>query len=203
MHDLLPELKKKKLLLASGSPRRRELLEAAGFRPKFIPLKKVDETLPENLEGCSPAEYLANRKASAYISEISSDELLLAADTIVCLEEEILGKPKNNEEAFEMLKKLSGRRHCVTTGVAMCSKHWSVHFSDSTFVDFKPLNNSELNYYINHYKPFDKAGAYGIQEWIGLVGVEKLEGSYFNVMGLPVAKIFDQLKKNAGRFFKK
>ncbi|WP_242918877.1 Maf family nucleotide pyrophosphatase [Pontibacter liquoris] len=179
------------LLLASNSPRRKELLAGLGLAFE-VRVKEVSEDFPEHLKGAEVAEYLASHKAAAYAAEITN-QVLLTADTIVCLGDRILNKPQNYEEAFVMLRSLSGTSHEVITGVCLLTQHQKVIFSDSTRVYFKALSDEEIHYYITHYKPFDKAGAYGIQEWIGKIGITRLEGSYFNVVGLPVQKLYEQL----------
>jgi len=185
----------KKLLLASASPRRSQLLKDADFNFSVIKGKEVDETIPDYLTGKDAAVFLAELKADAYSEEIRNNTVLITADTLVCLEDKILGKPKDEKEAFKILQLLSGKEHKVITGVAVRSleKHFS--FADETGVKFKPLSEAEIDYYITHYNPFDKAGAYGIQEWIGYIGITEIKGSYFNVMGLPVQKLYEVLKK--------
>ncbi len=185
----------KKILLASASPRRSQLLKDAGFNFTVIGGKDIDESIPENLTEKDAAIYLANLKADAYSEEIKKDTILITADTIVCLENTILGKPKDEKEAFKILKSLSGKEHKVITGVAVRSLDKQISFADETCVKFKTLSEAEINYYITHYKPFDKAGAYGIQEWIGYIGITEIRGSYFNVMGLPVQKVYETLKE--------
>ncbi|RLD51850.1 MAG: septum formation protein Maf [Bacteroidetes bacterium] len=187
--------KTKKLLLASASPRRSQLLKDAGFDFTVIGGKDIDESIPENLTGKDAAIYLANLKADAYSEEITADTILITADTIVCLNDTILGKPKDEKEAFEILQSLSGKEHKVITGVAVRSSDKQISLAGETCVQFKPLSADEINYYIRHYKPFDKAGAYGIQEWIGYIGITEIKGSYFNVMGLPVQKLYETLKE--------
>ena len=187
--------KTKKLLLASASPRRSQLLKDAGFDFTVIGGKDIDESIPENLTGKDAAIYLANLKADAYSGEITAETILITADTIVCLNDTILGKPKNEKEAFEILQSLSGKEHKVITGVAVRSSDKQISFSAETCVQFKHLNADEINYYIKHYKPFDKAGAYGIQEWIGYIGISEIKGSYYNVMGLPVQAVYEALKE--------
>lgn len=180
------------LLLASNSPRRKELLAGLGLSFE-IKVKEVYEDFPEHLKRTEVAEYLASHKADAYQDDLQ-DEVLLTADTIVCLGERILNKPANYEEAYEMLQALSGKQHEVITGVCVLMKERKTVFHDTTKVYFKELTEQEINYYITNYKPYDKAGAYGIQEWIGMIGIERIEGSYFNVVGLPVQKLYTQLK---------
>jgi len=180
------------LILASGSPRRQELMKALGIQFS-VKVRDVDEQFPEELKDAEVALYLAGKKASAYTEEIALGHTVITADTIVCIDHFILNKPSGHEEAFEMLKKLSGRSHEVITGVCIKNKTVSRSFHVTTKVIFRELSDNEINYYINNFKPFDKAGAYGIQEWIGLVGLERLEGSYYNVVGLPVKELYEEL----------
>jgi len=187
--------KGKNILLASASPRRSQLLKDAGFEFTVIKGQEVDEKIPENFSGKNAAIFLANVKAEAYKTEIKTDTILITADTIVCLKDKILGKPKNYKDAFNILKSLSGKEHKVITGVSIRSSDKQISFADETCVKFKTLSDEEINYYINNYKPFDKAGAYGIQEWIGYIGITEIKGSYFNVMGLPIQKLYEVLKK--------
>lgn len=184
----------KNIILASKSPRRKELLNLLdlNFRVEII---KVDEVYPENLKAIKVAEYLANLKADAF-TNISSDTVVISADTVVILDEQIIGKPKNKTEAAKMLQSLSNRNHKVMTGVCIKSKDKTISFSNTTKVFFKELTSSEINYYIENYKPFDKAGSYGIQEWIGAIGITKIEGSYFNVVGLPLYQLQNKLFKH-------
>lgn len=180
------------ILLASNSPRRKELL--AGLGIKFeVRVKEVNEDFPEHLQRAQVAEFLASHKADAYTADLQN-EVLITADTIVCLGERILNKPADATEAFAMLRALSGTHHEVITGVCILTKNSKTIFHDATRVYFKKLSDEEINFYIEHYQPFDKAGAYGIQEWIGKIGIEKIEGSYFNVVGLPVQKLYTYLK---------
>lgn len=179
------------LLLASNSPRRKELLSGLGLTYELL-LKEVQEDFPEHLKREQVAEYLASHKADAYKGDITN-EALITADTIVCLGDRVMNKPATYEEAHEMLKALSGQTHEVITGVCILTKEKKTVFHDSTKVYFKPLSEGEIHHYITHYKPYDKAGAYGIQEWIGMVGIDHIEGSYFNVVGLPVQKLYQKL----------
>lgn len=184
-----------KLVLASNSPRRRQLLTDLGLTYE-IRLREVDEAYPPHLRRAAVAEYLARHKAAAYAPDLAFDELLLTADTIVCLDEDVLNKPADAREAAAMLTRLQGRAHDVFTGV--CLRHGDgreVVFSDQTTVHFRPLSAAEIDFYIQQYQPFDKAGAYGAQDWLGMVGVTRLEGSYFNVMGLPVHRVWEELAK--------
>ena len=186
---------KYKLILASNSPRRKELLAGLDvqFEVRIIP--GIDESYPETLPTMEIAEYIAQKKAKAYRETMADDELIITADTIVVLDDKVLGKPKDAEEARCMLHALSGKTHQVVTGVVLTTKELQKHFSVVSNVTFKTLSDNEIDYYVDTYKPMDKAGAYGIQEWIGYVGVTRLEGSYFNVMGLPVQRIYEAMKE--------
>lgn len=184
----------KRIILASKSPRRRELLAGLDldFEVKVIP------GIAENYPDCLPSEripqYIAAEKAEAYKGSIAPDEVVITADTVVILNDEIMGKPKDDAQAREMLHKLSGKTHQVTTGVCLTTVSSQKQFHVTSHVTFKLLSDDEIDYYVSHYHPLDKAGAYGIQEWIGYVGVSRLEGSFFNVMGLPVQRIWEELK---------
>ena len=182
----------KNIILASQSPRRKELLALLDLN-FTVEVREVNEVFPESLDVSKVAEYLAHLKAAAF-TDIRTDQIIITADTVVILEEQILGKPKNKTEAVKMLESLSNRSHKVMTGVCIKSKDKTVSFSNTTKVFFKELASSEINYYIENYKPFDKAGSYGIQEWIGAIGITKIEGSYFNVVGLPVQELNEQLQ---------
>jgi septum formation protein len=182
------------IILASQSPRRKQLLGQLGY--SFTQKSKdTDENFSAEMPQREVAEYLSNKKAAAFESEIQPNDLIIASDTIVLIENEILNKPADYKEAFEMISKLSGKQHEVITGVCLKSAKKTVSFSVSTTVFFKKLKEEEINYYINQYKPFDKAGAYGIQEWIGLIGVDKIEGSFYNVMGLPAKLVYEAIEK--------
>ena len=183
------------IILASNSPRRKELLAGLDvqFEVRIIP--GIDESYPETLPTMDIAEYIAQKKAKAYRETMADDELIITADTIVVLDDKVLGKPKDAEEARCMLHALSGKTHQVVTGVVLTTKELQKHFSVVSNVTFKTLSDNEIDYYVDTYKPMDKAGAYGIQEWIGYVGVTRLEGSYFNVMGLPVQRIYEAMKE--------
>ncbi len=191
---LVTRLKKYNIILASGSPRRQQFLKDLHLDFE-IRLKDIDETYPKNLKSTEITDYLADLKSKAFDNELVEDDLLITSDTIVWLENKALGKPKNKQQAFEILQELSGKTHQVITSVSIKNKHFQKIFSDITNVKFKELTSDEINFYIDNYKPFDKAGSYGIQEWIGKIGIEKIEGSYFNVMGLPVHKLYDELMK--------
>ncbi len=183
------------IILASNSPRRRELLRGLDLAFNVRVLPDIAENFPETIEPKDVAEYISKVKANAYLDTITEKELVLTADTVVIIDREILGKPHDAEQAKAMLHKISGRKHQVVTGVCLTTKERQHSFSVSTDVTFKELSDAEINYYVETYEPFDKAGAYGIQEWIGYVGVTSLEGSYFNVMGLPVQRIWTELNK--------
>ena len=184
---------KYKLILASNSPRRKELLAGLGVPFEVRVLQDIDEHYPENLPVNEVARYIAKEKADAYRRIVASDELIITADTVVIVGDEILGKPADEADAVRMLKLLSGRTHQVTTGVCLLTAEKERCFDVTTDVTFKALTDEEIHYYVNRYCPFDKAGAYGIQEWIGYIGVTGLNGSYYNVMGLPVQRIYQEL----------
>ncbi len=184
-----------KILLASGSPRRRELL--AMIAPDFTvaPSRDVDESYPSDMPAEEVAVYLSGVKAEAYKDLLADDEIIITADTVVIIDDRILGKPADRDDAIAMLKSLSGRRHKVVTGVTVTTKDRSISFDETTAVEFALLSDDEINHYIDTFKPYDKAGAYGIQEWIGAVGIKGIEGCYYNVMGLPVHTLYHRLKK--------
>lgn len=191
---MLDNLKKYRIVLASNSPRRRELLAGLGIDFEVRVLPDIDESYPEGkLATADIPRYIAEKKAEAYLDRMGSDELIITANTVVIVGDEVLGKPADGDEARVMLGKISGRTHQVVTGVCIVTCGRRKSFSVSTDVTFKVLTDEETDYYISEYRPFDKAGAYGIQEWIGYVGVTGLEGSYFNVMGLPVQRIYSEL----------
>jgi septum formation protein len=182
-----------KIILASNSPRRQELLRELGFSFE-VRVRPVDESYPEHLTMHEVALFLCEKKAMAFSkSELGKNELLITADTIVCLEDEILNKPLDRPHAIEMLQKLSGKKHAVITGVCLKSVEKIHSFFDLTDVYFRKLNTVEIEFYVDRFKPFDKAGAYGIQEWIGCAAIERIEGSYFNVVGLPTARLYEEL----------
>ena len=187
---------KYKLILASNSPRRKELLAGLGVPFEVRVLQDIDEHYPENLPVNEVARYIAKEKADAYRRIVAADELIITADTVVIVGDEILGKPVDEADAVRMLKLLSGRTHQVTTGVCLLTAEKERCFDVTTDVTFKTLTDEEIHYYVNRYRPFDKAGAYGIQEWIGYIGVTGLSGSYYNVMGLPVQRIYQELTKH-------
>ncbi len=185
-----------KYVLASNSPRRRELMAGLGIDFEVRVMKDVSEFYPANLPACDVPAYIAREKAAAYA--IACDELLVTADTVVIVDNQILGKPVDATDARRMLRLISGRSHEVVTGVCLTTADKQRTFSVVSEVTFKMLTDDEIDYYIHHYRPFDKAGAYGIQEWIGYVGVTALRGSYFNVMGLPVQRIYEELTTEFG-----
>ena len=185
---------KYKLILASGSPRRQQFFK--DFDLDFeIRIKDVDEVYPIELQSTEITTYLAELKASAFEGELKENELLITSDTLVWINNCAVGKPKNYEDAYAMLQNLSNKTHEVITSVCFKTKNKTETFSEITKVTFAVLTNEEITYYLDKYKPFDKAGAYGIQDWIGLIGISKIEGSYTNVVGLPTAKVFNYLKK--------
>ena len=195
-NDLLGKAKnvQYKIILASNSPRRRELLAGLGLSFEVRVLPDIDESYPDTLPAADTAEYIAQKKAAVYQAVMSDDELIITADTVVIVADEVLGKPADADAARVMLRKLSGRTHQVVTGVCLTTRNQSSHFSVTTEVTFKQLTEAEIDYYISYYQPFDKAGAYGIQEWIGYIGCTGLNGSYYNVMGLPVQRIYTELQ---------
>lgn len=182
------------LILSSNSPRRKQLLAGLGLPFEVRVLPDIDESYPSDLPVEDIPVFIAREKAQAYQSLIKPDELVITADTVVVLDDHILGKPANAEEAIAMLRDLSGQTHRVITGVCITGETVQRSFAVVSYVTFKKLEEKEIAYYVEHYKPFDKAGAYGIQEWIGYIGVTGLQGSYFNVMGLPVQRIYEELK---------
>lgn len=184
----------KRLILASNSPRRKELLAGLGLEFEVRVMKGIDESYPDDLIGEDIPKYISMQKAKAYIPTLAPDEVLITSDTIVYVDGKVLGKPRDAADAYDMLRLLSGRTHEVITGVTIVESGREPRcFATTTLVTFKQLTDDEINYYIANYRPFDKAGAYGIQEWIGYIGVTSIEGSYFNVMGLPVQRVYESL----------
>ncbi len=179
------------LILASQSPRRQKLLRDMGVEFEVI-VRPVNEYYPEDIHPRAVAVLISENKAKAY-DDLSLDHIIITADTIVAIEGDILGKPKDEEEAISMIQRLSGRSHTVITGVTLFQDGRFKSFAEETLVSFRELNEAEINYYVENYQPFDKAGSYGIQDWIGLIGVSRIEGDYYNVMGLPVAKLYQEL----------
>lgn len=184
-----------KIVLASNSPRRRELLSGLNLEYTVRVLPDIDESYPDTLKGEEIPMYISREKAEAYRNSMAEDELIITADTVVCINEKVLGKPQTLEEAKEMLRELSGKTHQVITGVCLMTRSLQRTFSATTQVTFDVLTEDEIEFYVEKFRPLDKAGAYGVQEWIGFVGVSRLEGSYFNVMGLPVQRLYQELKK--------
>lgn len=192
---LKEKLKKHNLILASGSPRRQQFFKELDL-DFSIKLKPVDEIFPENLKGSDITDYLARLKASVF-TDLSQEDILVTSDTIVWFQQQALNKPENQEEAFEMISSLSGNTHEVITSVAFTTPQQQLVINDTTRVTFKNLSHEEINYYITNFQPYDKAGGYGIQEWFGYIAVTRLEGSYFNVMGMPLHKVYETLMKMA------
>ena len=191
---MLENLNKYEIVLASNSPRRKELLQRMGVNFKVRTLFGIDESYPNSLRGEDIVCYISRNKAKAYQSSMAPNELLITADTIVYVDGEVMGKPKNAEQAKEMLHKLSGKTHQVITGVTIVTAKRTENFGVTSQVKFTNITDEETNFYVDNYLPFDKAGAYGIQEWIGIVAVEEIKGSYFNVVGLPVQRLYQKLK---------
>lgn len=185
-----------KIILASNSPRRKELLGGLGVDFEVRVMKGVDEAYPDTLPAKDVAEYISREKASVY--DVADDELLITADTVVIVGDDILGKPKDADDAHRMLREISGRTHQVVTGVCLTTAKEQRSFSVATDVTFKQLSDEEIDFYIRNHRPYDKAGAYGIQEWIGYIGVTGLNGSYYNVMGFPVQRVYEELTGHFG-----
>lgn len=184
----------KKIILGSQSPRRKNLLEGLGISPE-VRINDMDESIPADLPAHQAPEYLAKKKAIAFLPHLQEGELLITADTVVILDDLVINKPFDLDDARTMLKRLSGKMHKVVSGVCISSPSYTHAFSETTSVYFRTLSEEQINYYVEHYKPLDKAGAYGIQEWIGLVAIEKIEGDFYNVMGLPVGRLVEEMKK--------
>jgi len=183
-----------KIILGSASPRRAELLGQMG-RTFEIRVANTNEHFPESLAAEEVAGFISKQKATALLPSLHSNEILICADTVVIVDGNILGKPLNSWDAQQMLQRLSGKKHKVITGVTVATLFKSSTFSETTLVEFAPLSESEIHFYIERYQPFDKAGAYGIQEWMGMIGITTIQGSYTNVMGLPTQKLYQELKK--------
>lgn len=182
------------IILSSNSPRRKELLAGLDLDFDVNVIAGVSESYPADLPVMEIAEYISREKAEAYKSGLDGESLVITADTVVVFGDKVLGKPVSLDDARTMLRMLSGRTHSVVTGVCLTSQDKQKSFSVVTEVTFKTLSDDEINYYVERYRPLDKAGAYGIQEWIGYIGVTSISGSYFNVMGLPVQRIYDELQ---------
>ncbi|MGD0756453.1 MAG: Maf family nucleotide pyrophosphatase [Bacteroidales bacterium] len=189
---MIDKLNDYKIILASQSPRRQQLLHELGLKFDVV-IREYEELYPEGMSGEEIARYVAHEKAASFKNEISDNEIVIAADTIVWCNNKVLGKPLNQEDAVCILKEISGNTHEVITGVSLLSKSKDFTFSESTKVTFEALSDEEINYYLDNYKPYDKAGAYGIQEWIGIIACSHIDGSYFNVVGLPVQRLYKEL----------
>ena len=183
------------IILASNSPRRKELLSGIDIPYTVSTLPDIDESYPETLPHEEIAEFLARKKASAYLSKLKDNDLIITADTIVLLHDQVLGKPTNKADAKRILRLLSGETHRVITGVCLTTTEKQRSFSATAHVTFGKLSDKEIDYYVEKYNPMDKAGAYGVQEWIGYVAVKHIEGSYFNIMGLPIYQVYRELKE--------
>ncbi len=194
LNMLSDKLSNYNIILASKSPRRQQLLTDLDI-PFKVKTKEVEEIYPKELKGSEITDFLADLKSKPFINDLSENDLLITSDTIVWANNNALGKPKDYTQAFNMLKELSGSTHKVITSICITGKKFKKVINDTTIVTFKELTDNEIDYYINTYKPFDKAGAYGIQEWIGKIAITKIEGSYFNVMGFPVHKLYKELIK--------
>lgn len=192
---MLENIAKYNVVLGSNSPRRKELLSGLGVAFEVRPMPEIDESYPSSLPNEEVALYVANKKAEAYAPFMTDETLLITADTVVCCKGTIFGKPSSCEDAAMMLRSLSGCSHEVITGVVLATTRQTERFSVSTKVFFSPLTDQEIDYYIKTFQPYDKAGAYGIQEWIGFVAIERIEGSYFNVVGLPVQRLYRALRR--------
>lgn len=199
-HQATDNKHKTMIILASNSPRRRELVSGLRLDHRVWVIPDIDETYPASLPAMQVAEYIARKKAEPYFTEenidkVGEEDIVMTADTTVILDGDVIGKPADEQEARAMLRRLSGRTHQVVTGVCLTSRTKQRHFSVVTDVTFATLTDSQIDYYVDNFHPLDKAGAYGVQEWIGYVGVTRLEGSYYNVMGLPVQRIYDELQR--------
>ena len=192
---LLEQIKRYNVILASNSPRRRELLADLGIDFQVRTIKGIDESYPNDLPVLEIAEYISHKKAHVYRQNMASDELIITADTVVILGDEVLGKPKDADDARHMLHELSGKTHKVVTGVTIVTAEDTRSFSAISDVEFAELSDEDINYYVDNYRPLDKAGAYGIQEWIGCMGVKNINGSFYNVMGLPLHRLYNELDK--------
>jgi len=190
---LIDSLNSYKIILASASPRRQQLLRELGLKFEIV-IREYDETFPEGLNGDEIARFIANRKALSFKNEISDNEIIITADTIVWCNNNVLGKPVDHSDAIRILREISDNTHEVITGVSILSRSRELTFTETTRVTFKAISEEEISYYINNFKPYDKAGAYGIQEWIGIIACSHIEGSYFNVVGLPVQRLYMELQ---------
>ena len=192
---LLKDLKQYNVILASNSPRRKELLSDLGIKFEVKTINGIDESYPPGLPVLEIAEYVSRKKARLYFNEMRSGDLIITADTVVILGDEVLGKPKDTDDARRMLRELSGKTHKVVTGVTIVTIDKISSFSALTDVEFAELSDDDIDYYVDNYRPLDKAGAYGIQEWIGCMGVRHINGSFYNVMGLPLHRLYTELEK--------
>ena len=188
------QFKNYRLILASRSPRRQQLLRELGLKFEVV-IKEYEEIYPESLSGEEIARFVAHEKAASFKDDISDNEIVIAADTIVWCNNKVLGKPLDHDDATSILKEISGNTHEVITGVSLRSQTKELTFSESAKVTFETLTEEEISYYIDEYKPYDKAGAYGIQEWIGIIACSHIDGSYFNVVGLPVQRLYKELQR--------
>lgn len=195
MKNPLNNLANYNIVLASSSPRRRELLAMMDINFDVAPKLEIDESFPESMDLDDVPAYLSTKKSFAYKKQLSPDQLYITADTLVILDKEILGKPQSEDEAKAMLRKLSGRTHRVVTGVTIFTDSRSVTFSVTSEVDFAELSDDEIDYYVTRFHPTDKAGAYGVQEWIGAMAIRGIRGSYYNVMGLPTHRLYKELQR--------
>jgi len=182
-----------RIILASQSPRRQQLLSELGLKFDIV-VREYNETYPKNLNGEQIARYISLEKARTFRDELSENEIVITADTIVWCNNHVLGKPSDYDDAVRILKEISGNTHEVITGVTLISSKKEKTFSESTKVTFEPLSEDEIKYYVDNFRPYDKAGAYGIQEWIGIAACSHIDGSYFNVVGLPVQRLYKELK---------
>jgi septum formation protein len=192
---MLRNLEKYRILLASNSPRRKELLAGLDIDYDVVALPDVDESYPADLAHSEIPTFIARQKAAAYLSHLAENTLLITADTIVWLDDEVYGKPVDEADAIEMLRTLSGKTHEVITGVCLTTQEKQLSFHAVAKVTFATLSDEEIRYYVTKYKPYDKAGSYGVQEWIGYIGVKEIHGSFYNVMGLPIQRLYQELKK--------
>lgn len=190
---IYPPVEGRKIILASGSPRRRELIKTLGFEVEVAPLRYVDEIYPGDLPLEEVPLYISRNKARAFEPDLKPGEVLVTADTVVLLDGKVIGKPRDKEDACRMLRELSGKTHVVVTGVTLVTDQGMETFSERTEVDFAPLTDEEIRFYVDTCSPLDKAGAYGIQEWIGYIGVKAIRGDYYNVMGLPLHHLYRRL----------
>jgi septum formation protein len=191
---IIDKLNEFKIILASRSPRRQQLLHELGLKFDVV-VQEYDESYPAGLTGEEIARHVAYEKAALFRNRLSENEIVIAADTIVWCNNEVLGKPEDREDAIAILNEISGNTHEVITGVSLRTKNRETTFSDTTKVTFETFSDQEILYYIDNYKPYDKAGAYGIQEWIGIIACSHIDGSYFNVVGLPVQRLYKELQK--------